>query len=167
MSVRQPTSTPGTSAMGLSGPGVPSKGTPRSRARGRVWVWAVAATDAKKKAASNSGSFVVMNDLSRGSEFLVDLLQQRCIFFELRFEDFFLLIGALPVAGLGSFGEARQFEMRVRVTSRIQRMFEPGAAGNAVWVAPVALDLHELGVDMCGGGSVELAVRDRDGDRLI
>src|SRR5579863_1962622 len=125
MRVVWPTSTPCTSVMELSGPGVPSKGTPRSRARGLVWVWAAVATDAKKKAASNSGSFVVMNDLWRGSEFLVDLFQQRCIFFELRFKDFFLLIGALPVAGLGSFGEARQFEMRVGVTSRIQRMLEP------------------------------------------
>src|ERR1700677_4243035 len=102
--------------MELSGPGVPSKGTPRSRARGLVWVWAVAATDAKKKAASNSGSFVVMNDLSRGSEFLLDLLQQRGVFVELRFEDFFLDIGALPGAGLGSWSEPRQFEIRVRVT---------------------------------------------------
>src|SRR6056297_1955808 len=34
MSVTWPTSTPSTSVMELSGPGVPSKGTPRSRARG-------------------------------------------------------------------------------------------------------------------------------------
>ena len=34
MSVVWPTSTPATSVMALSGPGVPSKGTPRSRARG-------------------------------------------------------------------------------------------------------------------------------------
>src|ERR1700721_4235255 len=138
--------------MELSGPGVPSKGTPRSRARGLVWVWAAVATDAKKKAASNSGSFVVMNDLWRGSEFLVDLFQQRCIFFELRFEDFFLLIGALPVAGLGSFGEAGQFEMRVGVARRVQRMFEPRATGTPVGVAPVAFDPHELDVDPGGGG---------------
>src|SRR5882762_3225165 len=37
MSVVWPTSTPFTSVMALLGPGVPSKGTPRSRARGLVW----------------------------------------------------------------------------------------------------------------------------------
>src|ERR1700740_1638296 len=36
MSVTSPTSTPFTSVMALSGPGVPSKGTPRSRARALV-----------------------------------------------------------------------------------------------------------------------------------
>src|SRR5580704_16332375 len=34
ISVVWPTATPATSVMALSGPGVPSKGTPRSRARG-------------------------------------------------------------------------------------------------------------------------------------
>src|SRR5580765_445044 len=34
MSVLKPTSTPATSVMALKGPGEPSKGTPRSRARG-------------------------------------------------------------------------------------------------------------------------------------
>src|SRR5579859_7191498 len=37
MRVVCPTSTPLTSVMALFGPGVPSKGTPRSRARGLVW----------------------------------------------------------------------------------------------------------------------------------
>src|SRR5271170_4684858 len=37
MSVVWPTSTPFTSVMALLGPGAPSKGTPRSRARGLVW----------------------------------------------------------------------------------------------------------------------------------
>src|ERR1700686_3089355 len=37
MSVVWPTSTPLTSVMALLGPGVPSKGTPRSRARGLAW----------------------------------------------------------------------------------------------------------------------------------
>ena len=37
MSVVIPTSTPATSVMAFSGPGVPSKGTPRSRARGFAW----------------------------------------------------------------------------------------------------------------------------------
>src|SRR5208337_2563837 len=37
MSVVCPTSTPWTSVMALFAPGVPSKGTPRSRARGLVW----------------------------------------------------------------------------------------------------------------------------------
>ena len=37
ISVVWPTSTPLTSVMALLGPGVPSKGTPRSRARGLVW----------------------------------------------------------------------------------------------------------------------------------
>ena len=37
MSVVWPTSTPLTSVMALLGPGVPSKGTPRSRARGLGW----------------------------------------------------------------------------------------------------------------------------------
>src|SRR5580658_6188573 len=43
MSVLWPTSTPRTSVMALLGPGVPSKGTPRSRARGLVWADRVAA----------------------------------------------------------------------------------------------------------------------------
>src|SRR5258708_18396485 len=38
MSVVWPTSTPPTSVIALSGPGVPSKGTPRSRARGRAFI---------------------------------------------------------------------------------------------------------------------------------
>ncbi len=37
MSVVCPTSTPWTSVMALLGPGLPSNGTPRSRARGLVW----------------------------------------------------------------------------------------------------------------------------------
>src|SRR5712692_11506912 len=36
-SVVMPTSTPGTSVIAFRDPGVPSKGTPRSRARGRSW----------------------------------------------------------------------------------------------------------------------------------
>src|SRR5271165_4389295 len=43
MSVVWPTSTPRTSVIALLGPGVPSKGTPRSRARGLVWAETVAA----------------------------------------------------------------------------------------------------------------------------
>src|ERR1700730_15338369 len=37
MSVVWPTSTPFTSVMALFGPGAPSKGTPKSRARGLAW----------------------------------------------------------------------------------------------------------------------------------
>src|SRR5579872_1569153 len=37
-----PTCTPATSVMALSGPGVPSKGTPKSRARGGFWAKAAA-----------------------------------------------------------------------------------------------------------------------------
>ncbi len=40
ISVVCPTSTPLTSVMALLAPGVPSKGTPRSRARGLVWAMA-------------------------------------------------------------------------------------------------------------------------------
>src|ERR1700677_1232168 len=39
MSVVCPTATPWTSVMALFAPGVPSKGTPRSRARGLIWAW--------------------------------------------------------------------------------------------------------------------------------
>src|SRR5271167_2764853 len=38
MSVVNPTSTPLTSVIAFNGPGVPSKGTPRSRARGLDWL---------------------------------------------------------------------------------------------------------------------------------
>src|SRR5580700_775505 len=39
ISVLYPTSTPATSVMAFTGPGVPSNGTPRSRARGSVCDW--------------------------------------------------------------------------------------------------------------------------------
>ena len=44
MSVTSPTSTPATSVIALYFPGVPSNGTPRSRARGSDWASAVDAT---------------------------------------------------------------------------------------------------------------------------
>src|SRR5260370_28990357 len=43
ISVACPTSTPRTSVIALLGPGAPSKGTPRSRARGLVWAETAAA----------------------------------------------------------------------------------------------------------------------------
>ena len=51
MSVVWPTSTPLTSVMALLGPGLPSNGTPRSRARGLAW--AEASVPAKRRMARN------------------------------------------------------------------------------------------------------------------
>src|SRR5665647_3120802 len=48
MSVTSPTSTPATSVIALYLPGVPSKGTPRSRARGWDWARAAGASTARK-----------------------------------------------------------------------------------------------------------------------
>src|ERR1019366_4872819 len=55
MSVVCPTSTPLTSVMALFGPGVPSKGTPRSRARGLAWakVRVLALTRAQRSTVRN------------------------------------------------------------------------------------------------------------------
>ena len=53
MIVACPTSTPATSVMAFWGPGVPSNGTPRSRARGSVCAWSGAASNAVSNATAH------------------------------------------------------------------------------------------------------------------
>src|ERR1700732_3934217 len=67
-----PTSTPFTSVMAFSGPGVPSNGTPRSRARGLVWATAaVRKNDNKKEKIAAE-----IQALRRG--FGIKVLQDKC-----------------------------------------------------------------------------------------
>src|SRR5579863_1328144 len=54
MSVVWPTSTPLTSVMALFGPGVPSNGTPRSRARGLDWAYAESCAESVRASATRT-----------------------------------------------------------------------------------------------------------------
>src|SRR5437870_7615337 len=61
MRVAWPTSTPLTSVMAFRGPGWPSKGTPRSRARGLLWVNASAlAIRSRRRVRAETGTSVVL-----------------------------------------------------------------------------------------------------------
>src|ERR1035441_4642449 len=58
MSVVWPTSTPRTSVMALLEPGSPSKGTPRSRARGLVWQKAMTVVKIREPAQNRMNRFI-------------------------------------------------------------------------------------------------------------
>ena len=61
-----PTSSPETSVMAFSGPGSPSKGTPRSRARVGVWAGAPAAIEEIITTAQNVRRDFIVSALLRG-----------------------------------------------------------------------------------------------------
>ena len=82
------------------------------------------------------------------------------IFLQFIFENFRLLRGALPIAGLCRFGQPRQFEMGVGIARRIQSVLEPRPAGDALGIAPVALDLDKSSVHAIGGRVVSRRRRD-------
>jgi hypothetical protein len=63
INVTCPTLTPATSVIALSGPGSPSNGTPRSRARGAVWAWAAAATMTDRAERTSAMDFTGTNRL--------------------------------------------------------------------------------------------------------
>src|SRR6185437_7020149 len=149
--------------MESSGPGAPSNGTPRSRARG--WRCCCAndgSENARRIAAETIMSFAnrmnssslcpgflsqrrarLIFELQRGREIGARTRKQLGILRKLILKDFFLRGNERPVASLRGFRHSRQFEVRVSISRGIERVLEPRASGNAGGIAPVVLDLHQ------------------------
>ena len=99
--------------------------------------------------------------LERGNEIGASPIEQRCILRKFVLKDFLLRSCELPIAGLGGFGYARQFEMRVGEARGVQRVLEPRASGDSRGIAPVVLNLHEGTIQIFGCGVVDATRRQR------
>ncbi len=62
-----------------------------------------------------------------------------------------------PVLFFYGFGQARQFQVGISEAGAVEDVFEPGAAGDAVGIEPVALDLHHAVVQGEGEFGIDLA----------
>src|SRR5260370_35133842 len=65
-----------------------------------------------------------------------------------------------PVLLFHGFGEAGEFQMRIRVARRIKKMLEPRSARNPCGVKPIGFDLQQLLVE-----TLDLLRRSRGGEK--
>src|SRR5580658_7423412 len=169
--VRYPTSTPFTSVIAFSGPGVPSNGTPKSRARTSRSDFppcprAIDAATISHRATSTEANtafalrFFIPSSFPRKITLLkkrsslrarrrmvqqpARLPQKLSILRELALQNLGLFFRHFPIARLGSLCQSRQLQMRIRITRCIQRMFEPRPPRNPRRVAPISFHLHQL-----------------------
>src|SRR3984885_13507222 len=169
--VRYPTSTPFTSVIASSCPGVPSNGTPKSRARTSRSDFppcprAIDAVTIRHRAtiAEANTAFALMFFIPdslprkitpvtkpsslRSRRRMVQppprLFQKLRILRELGLQNPCLFLRYFPVPRFGRFRQPRQLQMRIRVSRRVQRMFEPRPPRNPRRVTPIPFHLHQL-----------------------
>src|SRR5208282_4146553 len=76
------------------------------------------------------------------AELRVQFAEQPGIVRQRTLQNFRLLLRRRPVFRFDGFGEPGQFEVSVSKSRAVENVLEPGTAGNALRIEPVALDLH-------------------------